>query len=85
MSIEKILIHTTHERAKQSLSNLQRELRDKRVGECQLSGSPAVLQVSVLQPCMSSERLLISVDALTGLFLAHIPQFGKSIKSIKIT
>lgn len=70
-----MLIHTTHERAKQKLNLLKREFYDKGIGECHLSGSPAVLHVSFLQPCMISERLLISVDVLTGYFLAHIPQF----------
>ncbi|CAG2161554.1 unnamed protein product [Oppiella nova] len=74
-SIEKILIQTTYERAKQRLISLKKELDDKSVGHSLLSGSPSVLHVSFLQPCMTSERLLISVDTLTGSFLVHIPQF----------
>ena len=74
-SIEKILIQTTYERAKQKLIQLKKEFDEKNVGHCLLSGSPAVLQISFLQPCMTSERLLISVDSLTGHFLVHIPQF----------
>ncbi|CAG2112067.1 unnamed protein product, partial [Medioppia subpectinata] len=74
-SIEKILIQTTYERAKQKLIQLKKEFDDKSVGLSVLSGSPSVLQVSFLQPCMTSERLLISVDTLTGSFLTHIPQF----------
>lgn len=70
-----MLIHTTYERAKLKLIQLKKEFEEKSVGECLLSGSPAVLQVSFLQPCMTSERLLISVDTLTGHFLVHIPQF----------
>jgi mediator of RNA polymerase II transcription subunit 14 len=77
LSIEKVLIHTTYERAKQKLIQLKKEFEEKDVGECLLSGSPAVLQVSFLQPCMTSERLLISVDTLTGHFLVHIPQFDE--------
>ena len=74
-SVEKILIQTTYERAKQKLIQLKKELDEKNVGQSILSGSPSVLQISFIQPCMTSERLLVSVDTLTGHFLVHIPQF----------
>lgn len=74
-SIEKILIQTTYERAKLKLIQLKKELDEKNVGQSILCGSPSVLHVSFIQPCMTSERLLVSVDTLTGQFLVHIPQF----------
>ena len=40
-----------------------------------LSGSPAVLSVPILQPCLRSEQLLITVDTHTGVLMAHIPQY----------
>lgn len=42
-----------------------------------IAGSPAVLHIPILQPCMISEELLITVDTHSGHFLAHVPQFGK--------
>ncbi len=40
-----------------------------------LHGSPALLSVPILQPCLRSEQLLVSVDTHTGVFLAHVPQY----------
>ncbi|XP_054168688.1 mediator of RNA polymerase II transcription subunit 14-like [Oppia nitens] len=74
-SIEKKLLQTTYERSKQKLSQLRKELDELNVGKSVISGAPAVLHISFLQPCMISERLLISVDSLTGYYLVHIPQF----------
>ncbi|RWS16530.1 Mediator of RNA polymerase II transcription subunit 14-like protein [Dinothrombium tinctorium] len=75
LSIEKLLIHSTHERSREKLSSLQQELQKLNVGECILAGSPPTLQISFLKLCMLSEKLFISVDSLTGSFLAHIPLF----------
>ncbi|XP_076370105.1 mediator complex subunit 14 isoform X1 [Tachypleus tridentatus] len=76
LSIEKLLIHTIHIRTKQKLTELKEELIS-RLGEteCSMGGSPAILHFPLLQPCMQSEQLLITVDTHTGYFLAHIPQF----------
>lgn len=75
LSFERLFIHTTHERAKQMLTKLRQELIDMKVGETHLSGCPSILEVCLLDPCMTSEKLLISTDTLTGAFLAHVPQF----------
>ncbi len=77
LSIEKLLFFTTHERSKIKLINLKKLFEEKATLSlaCELVELPAVLHVSFIQPCMSSEQLLISIDMLTGLFLAHIPQY----------
>lgn len=41
----------------------------------QLSGSPAVLHIPVLQPNLRSEQLLVAVDTHTGVLLPHVPQY----------
>lgn len=74
LSIEKLLIHTVHERAKQSLTKLKAQLDELKSGETIISGCPTILSVAFIKPCTNSERLLVSVDQLTGVFLAHIPQ-----------
>ena len=75
LSIEKLLIHTVHERAKQSLTKLKASLDEVNVGETSLSGCPPLLELCFMPSCMQSERMLVSVDHLTGIYLAHIPQF----------
>lgn len=77
LSIEKLLFFTTHERSKIKLINLKKLFEEKTNLSlvCDVVELPAVLHVSFIQPCMSSEQLLISIDMLTGLFLAHIPAY----------
>lgn len=41
----------------------------------QLSGSPAVLHVPILQPNLRSEQLLVTVDTHTGVLLPSVPQY----------
>lgn len=43
--------------------------------EASLHGSPAVLSIPILQPCLRSEQLLITIDTHTGIFQAHVPQY----------
>nr|XP_027196694.1 mediator of RNA polymerase II transcription subunit 14-like [Dermatophagoides pteronyssinus] len=77
LSIEKILLFTTHERSKLKLIDLKKFIEEKNSLSliCELNELPAVLHISFIQPCMPSEQLLISIDMLTGQFLVHIPQY----------
>jgi mediator of RNA polymerase II transcription subunit 14 len=78
LSIEKLLIYSTHERAKEILRDLQEQLQKSKEGstiDYELNGSPPALSISYLRPCMNSEKLILSVDALTGQLLIHVPQF----------
>lgn len=76
LSFEKMFIHATHKRAMSLLQQLHNELLLlKTVLKMSLSGCPPTLEISYLEPCAASERLIVSVDTLTGFFLAHIPQF----------
>lgn len=40
-----------------------------------LQGSPAILSVAILQPCLRAEQLLITVDTHTGMLQCHVPQY----------
>jgi mediator of RNA polymerase II transcription subunit 14 len=40
-----------------------------------LQGSPAILSVPVLQPCLRAEQLLVTVDTHTGMLQCHVPQY----------
>ncbi|KAJ8970766.1 hypothetical protein NQ314_001036 [Rhamnusium bicolor] len=46
------------------------------MGQCgNLQGSPAILSVAILQPCLRAEQLLITVDTHTGMLQCHVPQY----------
>lgn len=47
-----------------------------------LQGTPAVLSVSILIPCLSAEQLLVTVDTHTGMIQCHIPQHNRGPPSI---
>ena len=73
-----MLIYTTHERAKQNLKQIQAQIKELGIEDSVISESPPILQISCLKLCMGSEKLLLSVDTLTGLILAHVPHFEES-------
>ena len=70
LSVESLLVHTIYVRTRKRLAELKIELQ-KRLGlgdvEPMLHGSPAVLAIPILQPCLKAEQLLISVDTHTGI------------------
>ncbi|UYV70182.1 MED14 [Cordylochernes scorpioides] len=72
LSMEKLLVHTVHLRARHCLTSLSLKL-DRYT--CSIHGTPAILQVSLFPNAVSSENLLITVDTHTGEFLAHVPQY----------
>lgn len=77
LSLEKLLIHTIYMRSRSRLLELKQELQAKlghQQSDCVVQGSPAVLHLPILSPCLRSEQLLITVDTRTGSFQAHIPQ-----------
>jgi len=78
LSIESLLVHTIYVRTRSRLTELRTEVQ-RRLGlgdvEATLHGSPAVLSIPILQPCLRSEQLLVAVDTHTGIFLAHVPQY----------
>lgn len=76
LSMERLLVHTIYVRTKTRLIELKKEvealLKDT---ECQLQGSPAILSIPILQPCLRAEHLLVTVDTHTGMLLCHVPQY----------
>ena len=78
LSIEKLLICTTHERARKILLQFCEKFESTKFGKSfnyEICGLPPVLQISYLKSCMDSEKLTLSVDVLTGLIMVHIAQF----------
>ncbi|CAG7734428.1 unnamed protein product [Allacma fusca] len=76
--LEKIMVHTIYLRSRNRLSELRKEIELALVTECTLQGSPPVLSIPILTPCLRSEQLLVSVNVNTGSFLVHVPQFDPS-------
>jgi len=77
LSLEKLLTHTIYMRTRSRLQELKQELQPKlghQQAECLVQGSPAVLHLPILFPCLRSEQLLITVNTHTGSLQAHIPQ-----------
>lgn len=78
LSFERLLVQTIYIRTKQKLNELREEIRNLLQWdiESSVSGSPAVLNVPILQPCLRSEQLLVTIDTHLGTLLAHVPQYG---------
>ncbi|XP_065344128.1 mediator of RNA polymerase II transcription subunit 14 isoform X2 [Cloeon dipterum] len=83
LSVERLLVHTIYLRARARLQELNTELlaicQDL---DCELQGSPAVLSVAVLQPCLRAELMLVSVDTHSGQLLVHVPQWASSSPAV---
>lgn len=76
LSMESLLVHTINVRTNIRLSELKQELESmiKNV-ECSLAGFPAILSVTVLQPCSSAELLNITTDTYTGMLQCNIEEY----------
>lgn len=78
LSMEKLLVHTIYIRTKNRLNELKKEIKSKVKGiEYNLYGTPAILSLSVLIPCLQAEQLLVTVDTHTGMIQCHIPQCNR--------
>lgn len=76
LSMERLLVHTIYVRTRSRLSELKQELQNMLKDiDCQLQGSPAILSVPILQPCLRAEQLLVTVDTHTGMLQCHVPQY----------
>ncbi|XP_014256171.1 mediator of RNA polymerase II transcription subunit 14 [Cimex lectularius] len=76
LSMERLLVHTIYTRSKARLEELKLELQTLLPAvQCVVQGSPAVLMVPVVQPCLRAEQLLITVDTHTGMLQCHVPKY----------
>ncbi|XP_028152767.1 mediator of RNA polymerase II transcription subunit 14 isoform X2 [Diabrotica virgifera virgifera] len=76
LSMERLLVYTIYCRTRSRLSDIKLELQGMlKDMECTLQGSPAILSVAILQPCLRAEQLLITVDTHTGMLQCHVPQY----------
>ncbi|XP_073993036.1 mediator complex subunit 14 isoform X1 [Rhodnius prolixus] len=76
LSMERLLVHTIYMRTRARLHDLKLELQAILNNvDCVVGGSPAVLSVPVVQPCLRAEQLLVTVATHTGMLQAHIPKY----------
>lgn len=76
LSMECLLVHTIYIRTRNRLNELKQEVQGMMKDvECTLNGSPAILAVPILQPCLRAELLLVTVDTHTGMLQCHVPQY----------
>ncbi|QQP57449.1 Uncharacterized protein FKW44_002448, partial [Caligus rogercresseyi] len=78
LSLERLLVQSIYVRTKSRLRDLKTELETRlqlRDAQASLHGSPAILSVPILQPCLRSEQLIIAIDTHSGVFLAHVPGY----------
>ena len=75
ISLERILVHSIYVRTRQRLAELNVDLKKRlNLGDLEptLHGSPAVLSIPILEYCLRSEQLLVTVDTHTGVYLASV-------------
>ncbi|XP_058460254.1 mediator of RNA polymerase II transcription subunit 14 [Malaya genurostris] len=75
LSMERLLVHTVYVRSLARLSDLKAEfqlfLKDV---DYNIQGTPAMLTVPVLNPCLRAEQIYITVDTHTGMLRCHVPK-----------
>ncbi|XP_043223029.1 mediator of RNA polymerase II transcription subunit 14-like [Amphibalanus amphitrite] len=78
LSLERLLVHTIHLRSRAVLADMREQLArlvQLPAEQLTLAGSPAVLSVPLLQPCLKGEHLLVAVDVHRGTLSAHVPLY----------
>lgn len=75
LSMERLLVHTVYVRSLARLNEIKVEFQTflKDV-EYHLQGTPAILTVPILSPCLRAEQVHITVDTHTGIFHCHVPK-----------
>ncbi|XP_052862208.1 mediator of RNA polymerase II transcription subunit 14 isoform X2 [Anopheles cruzii] len=75
LSMERLLVHTVYVRSLARLNDVKTELQHflKDV-EYNIHGTPAMLTVPVLNPCLRAEHIYITVDTHTGMLRCHVPK-----------
>uniref|UniRef100_A0A1I8PUW4 Mediator of RNA polymerase II transcription subunit 14 n=1 Tax=Stomoxys calcitrans TaxID=35570 RepID=A0A1I8PUW4_STOCA len=75
LSMERLIVHTVYIRSVSRLSDLKLDfqafLKDV---DFNLQGTPAILTVPVLTPCLRAEQIHITIDTHTGMLRCHVPK-----------
>ena len=86
LSMERLLVHSIYVRTRARLLDLKSDIQDRLLKgsdiEANLHGTPPVLSIPILQPCLRSELLLVTIDTHTG-NLSTIFHSWNSIVTVK--
>ncbi|KFB48722.1 hypothetical protein ZHAS_00016725 [Anopheles sinensis] len=75
LSMERLLVHTVYVRSLARLSDVKAELQlFLKDVDYHIQGTPAMLTVPVLNPCLRAEHIYITVDTHTGMLRCHVPK-----------
>ncbi|XP_065086369.1 mediator of RNA polymerase II transcription subunit 14 [Ochlerotatus camptorhynchus] len=75
LSMERLLVHTVYVRSLARLGDLKTELQlFLKDVDYNIQGTPAMLTVPVLNPCLRAEQIYITVDTHTGMLRCHVPK-----------
>ncbi len=70
LSMERLLVHSIYVRTRARLTDLKADVQERLLKgsdiEATLHGTPPVLSIPILQPCLRSELLLVTIDTHTG-------------------
>ncbi|XP_017469746.1 PREDICTED: mediator of RNA polymerase II transcription subunit 14 [Rhagoletis zephyria] len=75
LSMERLIVYTVYIRSVSRLNDLKLEFQSflKDV-DFNLQGTPAILTVPVLTPCLRAEQVHITIDTHTGMLRCHVPK-----------
>lgn len=75
LSMERLLVHTIYIRSLARLNDIKNEfqvfLKDV---DYNIHGTPAVLTIPILTPCLRAEQIHITIDTHTGMLHCHVPK-----------
>uniref|UniRef100_A0AAG5D4U4 Mediator of RNA polymerase II transcription subunit 14 n=1 Tax=Anopheles atroparvus TaxID=41427 RepID=A0AAG5D4U4_ANOAO len=75
LSMERLLVHTVYVRSLARLNDVKAELQlFLKDVDYHIQGTPAMLTVPVLNPCLRAEHIYITVDTHTGMLRCHVPK-----------
>uniref|UniRef100_T1GS83 Mediator of RNA polymerase II transcription subunit 14 n=1 Tax=Megaselia scalaris TaxID=36166 RepID=T1GS83_MEGSC len=75
LSMERLIVHTVYIRSVQRLTDLKAEFNKflKNI-EYFIQGTPAILTIPILNPCLRAEQIHVTVDTHTGMLKCHVPK-----------
>lgn len=75
LSMERLLVHTVYIRSLARLTDLKAEFQTfMKDVDFHLQGTPAILTIPVLFPCLRAEQIHITVDTHSGRLHCHVPK-----------
>lgn len=75
LSMERLIVHTIYIRSCQRLTELKSEfLKFLKHADFLIQGTPAILTIQILYPCLRAEQVHITVDTHTGMLKCHVPK-----------